>query len=378
MLQYAVLAVLLITQICSADQFSLAPDSNVIKQIVDARLIGNYHKADQLAIQIEAQYPDLTIGYALHLGTLNTRLSWDGSDTRWDKTVANTAKKLLSLCKQPQPTHIQLARAKLDCGTAYFSLSFIAGLRGNLYQAGTSGSKAINHLENALSLDPDLLEAKLPLGMAYYYADHLPPFIKLFSTLLWFIPKGQSDKSLPYIKQVIDGSPLYSDSAKFVYADLLLQAQPERPEQALQMLTALTEKYPENPRLHLANIAAIVMYDSPVAAKTAIDKFFFYCSDEEPLFVFFGRIWQAYIALASGDHLKPALSQKILNRTPESLPGWSRDWLILIQGIILNYSGDKQQAQLKFNQVLNHTDKDNEDWISQQARLGLRDTLSKP
>jgi hypothetical protein len=88
--------------------------------------------------------------------------------------------------------------------------------------------------------------------------------------------------------------------------------------------------------------------------------------------------WQAYIALASGDHLKPALSQKILNRTPESLPGWSRDWLILIQGIILNYSGDKQQAQLKFNQVLNHTDKDNEDWISQQARLGLRDTLSKP
>ena len=150
------------------------------------------------------------------------------------------------------------------------------------------------------------------------------------------------------------------------------------PEQALQMLTALTEKYPENPRLHLANIAAIVMYDSPVAAKTAIDKFFFYCSDEEPLFVFFGRIWQAYIVLASGDQLKPALSQKILNRTPESLPGWSRDWLILIQGIILNYSGDKQQAQLKFNQVLNHTDKDNEDWISQQARLGLRDTLSKP
>jgi hypothetical protein len=143
------------------------------------------------------------------------------------------------------------------------------------------------------------------------------------------------------------------------------------------MLTALTEKYPENPRLHLANIAAIVMYDNLVAAKTAIDRFFFYCSDEEPLFVFFGRIWQAYVTLASGERLSPTLSLLILNRAPESVPNWSRDWLTLTQGLILSYSGNKQQAQLKFNRVLNNSDENNQDWISRQASLGLQETLSK-
>lgn len=378
MFQYAVLAVLLITQICYADQISASPDKSAIKQIIDARLIGNYDLADQMAINIETQFPDLGTGYALHLGTINTRLSWDGSDTRWDKPVTETAKKLLALCKQDQPNQLLIARSKFDCGTAHFSLSFIAALRGNLYQAGTHGSKAIDYLEQALSLNPDLNEAKLPLAMAYYYADNLSSFVKLFSSFLWFIPKGQSDKSLPYLKQVIDNSPLYSDSAKFVYSDLLLRVRPEAAPEALLMLSELAEKYPENPRIHLANIAAIIMYDNPKTAKPAISNFFFYCSDEEPVFVFFGKIWQTFAILGSGETLEPDLSEQILSQDPGNLPDWSLDWLTLTQGLILNYAGEKQQARLKFNQVLNSADSDARDWISEQARQGLREALAEP
>jgi len=375
MFQYAVLAVLLITQICNADPISPFPDRSIIKQIVDARLTGNYDQADKLAITIETQFPDLGTGYALHLGTINTRLSWDGSDPRWDKTVTETTKKLLALCKQDQPTRLLKARSALDCGTAHFSLSFIAGLRGNLYQAGTHGSKAIDHLEQALSLNPDLNEAKIPLAMGYYYADNLPSFVKLFSAFLWFIPKGQSDKSLPYLKEVIDNSALYSDSAKFVYSDLLLQARPEATSEALLMLSELAEKYPENPRIHLANIAAIIMYGNPKAAKPAIENFFLYCGDEEPVFIFFGKIWQAFAILASDKQLEPDLIEQILNHDPENLPDWSHDWLTLTQGLVLNYSGDRQQARKKFNQVLDSGD---QDWISEQARNGLREVQSGP
>jgi tetratricopeptide (TPR) repeat protein len=378
MFQYVVFAVLLLTPICHADQVSPSPDKSVIKQIIDARLVGNYDLADQMAINIETQFPDLGIGYALHLGTINTRLSWDGSDTRWDKPVTETAKKLLALCKQEQPTRLLIARSKLDCGTAHFSLSFIAGLRGNLYQAGTQGSKAIDNFEQALLLNPDLNEAKLPLAMAYYYADNLPSFVKLFSAFLWFIPKGQSDKSLPYLKQVIDNSPLYSDSAKFVYSDMLLRARPEAAPEALLMLSELAAKYPENPRIHLANIAAIIMYDDPKTAKPAINNFFYYCSDEEPVFVFFGKIWQTFAVLGSSEKLEPELSALILGQDPGNLPDWSLDWLTLTQGLILNYSGQRQQASIKFNQVLNSTDSGAEDWISEQARRGLKQTLAEP
>ena len=96
------------------------------------------------------------------------------------------------------------------------------------------------------------------------------------------------------------------------------------------------------------------------------------------VFVFFGKIWQTFAVLGSSEKLEPELSALILGQDPGNLPDWSLDWLTLTQGLILNYSGQRQQASIKFNQVLNSTDSGAEDWISEQARRGLKQTLAEP
>ena len=75
------------------------------------------------------------------------------------------------------------ATANHYCGQANLSLSVYHGLRGNYIRAGQW--KSINQLlEKALRVDPQLIDSKLYLGLAYFVVDNLPPFIKIFSRFL--------------------------------------------------------------------------------------------------------------------------------------------------------------------------------------------------
>ena len=87
---------------------------------------------------------------------------------------------------------------------------------------------------------PDHVAIKLPLGMAYYYADHLPSFVKMVAPLLWFIPSGSSHKSLPYLRDVTEVEGPYQDAALFVLGDLLINPNPQgRRGSTLNRLRAL-------------------------------------------------------------------------------------------------------------------------------------------
>ena len=96
----------------------------------------------------------------------------------------------------------------------------------------------------------------MQLGMAYFYAENLPSFIKAIASLLWFVPKGDSDKSLPYLREVTENGENFSDVAKFVYADIATQTDAIPLEEAERILLGMIERYPQNSRLHLARIMA--------------------------------------------------------------------------------------------------------------------------
>jgi hypothetical protein len=65
----------------------------------------------------------------------------------------------------------------------------------------------------------------------------------MFSRFLWFIPTGNSEKSIPYLQDVIDEGDLYHDVARYIYSVLLLE-DPERKEQAEIQLERLVAMYP--------------------------------------------------------------------------------------------------------------------------------------
>ena len=168
----------------------------------DLRLRGNLAGADRISRQLKQTFPGQSIGYTFNLNTLVTKLSWDDQQTRFDKEILDDAKKTLSICSRQIESNPEDYRAYYHCGQAHFALTYLHALRDNYYRAGTHGSNTIADLEHALRINPALTDAKMHLGIAYFYADNLPPFVKAFSRFLWFIPTGNSSKSLPYIKEV--------------------------------------------------------------------------------------------------------------------------------------------------------------------------------
>ena len=151
------------------------------------QLKGNFAGADRVSRQLKQTFPELSIGYTFNLNTLVTKLSWDERQTRFDKEILDDAEKALSICNGRIESNPQDYRAYHHCGQAHFALTYLHALRGRYYRAGTNGSKTIANLEQAIKINPTLTDAKMHLGIAYFYADNLPAFVKAFSRFLWFI-----------------------------------------------------------------------------------------------------------------------------------------------------------------------------------------------
>ena len=154
--------------------------------ILNARLNGDLTQANALSQSLQANESTHLMGLALEIDNLATELSWDTSNTQFDARIRTLASTLIEHCKR-KFNRVPAIEA-FHCGRGHFALSFLSGVRGSYYQAGVNGTQAIRAFESALDRTPDHVAIKLPLGMAYYYADHLPSFVKMVSPLLWFIP----------------------------------------------------------------------------------------------------------------------------------------------------------------------------------------------
>ncbi len=174
-----VLRLLITILLCSGAHNSFADDNEAIyaleKDILTARLQGNYPQALLLCAQLKAIPAGEALGIALELDTQLTALSWDARKSVKTEDMVNQTDRLIRGCDQK--------RSKLTadqfflCGRGHFARAYLSAMDGKFYAAGTHGSDAIEAFEAALQRDPTLTDVKLPLGMAYFYAGP-PPGIR--------------------------------------------------------------------------------------------------------------------------------------------------------------------------------------------------------
>ena len=371
-----VLRLLITILLCSGAHNSFADDNEAIyaleKDILTARLQGNYPQALLLCAQLKAIPAGEALGIALELDTQLTALSWDARKSVKTEDMVNQTDRLIRGCDQK--------RSKLTadqfflCGRGHFARAYLSAMDGKFYAAGTHGSDAIEAFEAALQRDPTLTDVKLPLGMAYFYADHLPAFAKFVAPVLWFIPKGDSDKSLPYIQEVMASNGAYADAARFIYSDLITQQAPELMDQAIHELQRLTERYPMNPRLHLALVSSYAYSEQWAAAYDALGPL---RANAEPDsdFQSVGHIWAIYSLKYLNRPIPPALQQTLLTIETRHIPGWAVDWFTLAQGLVLDFQQDRPGAIQKYQAVLASQNNFNSGWLLDLAKTGLDETL---
>ena len=298
----------------------------LLRQGTNFQLQGNYAKADEIGEQLKRDFPITGAGHALNLNTLVTRLSWDLTDTQYDAALESEAAASLKLCTKKTRSYPDDAAGYHLCGQAKFALTFLNAARGSYFRGGRNAASTIKNLEQALKRDPELTDAKMHLGITYYYADNLPPFVRAISRFLKFVPTGNSSKSLPYLLEAAESGRYIRDAAKYLYADLVMSSEPDRLAEAGAFLSDLVQRYPMNRRFQFKYINFLVQTEQYDRALQVVSAF----TDREkccPLpedDLNLAQLWRANIEFAMGKHNLARPSLALVRQ--EALASWAQDW----------------------------------------------------
>jgi tetratricopeptide (TPR) repeat protein len=341
------------------------------------RLKGDFTSADRVSRELKQAFPEQGIGYTFNLNSLVTKLSWDDHQTRFDEEILDDAEKALSICNRQINSDPDDYRGYYHCGQAHFALTYLHALRGNYYRAGTNGSNTISNLEQVLRINPSLIDARMHLGIAYYYADNLPPFVKAFSRFLWFIPTGNSDKSLPYIKDVTEHGEFFKDVATYLYAGLLTRGSESDRLLGISLLQKLVNSYPENSRFQLRYISQLGQQGLYVQSLEAADDFIAtgQLYGRDPVDVDLAWLWttRAFLELKQAVNAVSAFD-KISQQA--SFPSWGKAWFLLTLAQISDLQ-EKRKAAIGFYEDVIKLQRDYPSkMLLTLAREGLKEPFS--
>ena len=344
------------------------------KQGTNLRLSGNFVAAKIIENELIARYTQ-PAGHVFALNSIITQLTWDETETLYDEALVNHASKTLDWCEPRLEFEEVGATANYYCGQANFALSFHHALRGNYYQAGKRGTASIDYLETALTMDPALIDAKMHLGVGYHVADNLPPFIKMFSRVLWFIPTGNSEKSLPYLLDVIEDGDQYRDVARYIYSILLLETPELRPEASIQ-LQQLVALYPANSRFQLRLMSLLIIMDDYHGTLRTISGYLDISKSPAEPDLSLTKIWKvrAYLGLGKTQLAANTFNEisAVFRDARDDLPNWGVAWYVLTDGQLHDLASRRDQALGAYREILSIA-KDTyvSDNILEAARAGL-------
>ena len=179
--------------------------------------------------------------------------------------------------------------------------------------------------------------------MAYYYADHLPSFVKMVAPLLWFIPSGSSHKSLPYLRDVTEVEGPYQDAALFVLGDLLIQS-PTHQGSAWEYFEPLAKRYPTNPRIHLALIGGFVVGDDWQRAEQAVNTMLAHVPLDKTAHRLLADMWWVYARWHQGKSIGEGATSRLQAATLTEQPQWVRTCFELAQALATEAAGDEKSA----------------------------------
>jgi tetratricopeptide (TPR) repeat protein len=181
-----------------------------------------------------------------------------------DKEFHDAIDRAVTLCQA------RLA-ANADDTAALYSIGVSYGLRANYSfvvkkawtEALRDATAARKAHHRATELDPSFIDAKLTQGVNDYVIGSLPLRWKMLGFLGGF--RGDKERGIRTLKEVGEQGQLNRVDAMVLLSALYLRE--KRPEEAIQVLTDLTENFPRNPLLRVELDKAVAARRTVVAAR---------------------------------------------------------------------------------------------------------------
>jgi len=219
------------------------------------------------------------------------------------------------------------------------------------YAAGRHAERGRDHLDRALELDPELVDAQYWLGMYFYYASTLKNMLQWLSWL-WFIPEPDSARGLRAIRQVSETGDLLQLSASLLLMNIFTYYEPDYVE-ATKLARMLTARFPENTLIHfelLRLLQSQEQYDAVIEEAIRLESHPGHDRLDRGRVVM-ARVWRARATYDSGHPNEAATVLAEIDLTDESIPPWGRAWIYLVQGQIHLADDQLDQALTRFEKA---------------------------
>jgi tetratricopeptide (TPR) repeat protein len=218
--------------------------------------------AVEAAQHMEQERPTHPLGYLLETEALWWRMWCTSADFKYgmsdarrrpklesDRRYFELAAKALSLA-EARNKQGETAEMQFYAGMAEAAWARLYALRGENRNTARSGVRGREHFVRAKTLDADLADADLGLGLYNYYVDTLSSLARIMRFFMG-IPGGSKQDGVRLLEHAIAQGVLASNIARF-YLALNLHRYDQQYEKALSILGPLAEKYPANPLFQLA------------------------------------------------------------------------------------------------------------------------------
>jgi len=242
-----------------ASKLTVPPETPaILDKIYSFDLEGGAEEAKRM----EERRPNHPLGYLLEAEALWWRIWCSSADFKYGMSDARRRPKLAADQRyfELSAKALSLAEAEIKqgesaemqfyAGMAEASAARLYGLRGENRNTARSGVRGREHLLRAKTLDADLGDADLGLGLYNYYVDTLSSLARILRFFTG-IPGGSKQEGVRLLEQAAAQGVLTSNIARF-YLALNLHRYDQQYEKALSVLAPLTEKYPGNPLFQLA------------------------------------------------------------------------------------------------------------------------------
>lgn len=347
--------------------------------ILDGVLL-NFHARHEEAIELAAamQLADPTDPWpvVLETYTLYWLMLYDDEDTRYDGRIADSCDRTIALAQARLDASEDDAEAHFLMGQGLMNRGRLNGWRGEYYKAGRDGERARKHLERALELRPDWVDARFQLGLYYFFASLIPEMVTKWLGWLWFIPTGNAEEGIAFLEQVSEQGVLYREDARYMRANIYTNHVPGKRDLGLPIIRDLALRYPENVLLHFELIETL--YENGLADETILEADRLASrevrAERERGWVAIALVWKARAAVLRDE---PEIALELLNpylAAPLQRPLWGMAWIDLVRGQALDVLGRRKEALVQYERVLAY-EKPND---SQRAARLARESIASP
>jgi len=218
--------------------------------------------AVEAAQHMQQERPNHPLGYLLEAEAWWWRIWCASADFKYgmsdarrrpkldaDRHYFALATKALSLA-EAQNKQDETAERQFYAGMAEAASARLYALRGENRNTARAGVRAREHFLRAKTLDAELVDADLGLGLYNYYVDTLSSLARILRFFMG-IPGGSKQEGVRLLEHAMAQGVLTSNIARF-YLALNLHRYDQQYEKALSVLGPLAEKYPANPLFQLA------------------------------------------------------------------------------------------------------------------------------